>query len=49
MITKAQELVRKYEVPRVYMSIRNLIRCSQLLSWMITFTVPTERGSNGNT
>jgi hypothetical protein len=49
MITKAQELVRKYEVPRVYMSIRNLIRCSQLLSWMITFTVPTERGSDGNT
>lgn len=49
MITKAQELVRKYEIPRVYMSIRNLIRCSLLLSWMINFTVPTERGTDGNT
>ena len=49
MITRAQELVRKYEVPRVYMSIRNLIRCSLLLSWLINFTVPTERGTDGNT
>jgi hypothetical protein len=49
VILAAQELVRLYNVPRVYMSIRNLIRCSTLLSWMINFTVPTQRGSDGNT
>ena len=49
IILAAQKLVRHYDVPRVYMSIRNLIRCSQLLSWMMNFTVPTQRGSDGNT
>jgi hypothetical protein len=47
MIASAQEIVRGYNVPRVFMSIRNLIRCTQLLSWLMSFTVPTERGIDG--
>jgi hypothetical protein len=47
MIIKAQQLVRGYNVPRVFMSIRNLIRCTQLLTWLLTFSVPTERGVDG--
>lgn len=46
-IIAAQELVRKYEVPRAYMSIRNLVRCSLLLSWLINFSVPTKGGADG--
>jgi hypothetical protein len=47
MIVKAQQLVRGYNVPRVFMSIRDLIRCTQLLTWLLTFSVPTERGADG--
>ena len=46
-IARAQGLVRSYQVPRVFMSIRNLIRCSHLLSWLINFNVPTNRGIDG--
>ena len=46
-IANAQELVRSYQVPRVFMSIRNLIRCSHLLFWLINFNVPTNRGNDG--
>lgn len=47
MIVRAQLLVRGYNVPRVFMSIRNLIRCTHLLTFLMTFTVPTERGADG--
>jgi hypothetical protein len=43
MIVEAQNLVKKYEIPRVYMSIRNLIRAVSLLSWLIRFQVATEK------
>lgn len=46
-IVRAQGLVRSYQVPRVFMSIRNLIRCSHLLSWLINFNVPTDRDLHG--
>lgn len=47
IISNAQELVRGYNVPRVFMSIRNLIRCTQLFSWLMNFSVPVERGDDG--
>ena len=46
-ILRAQSLVRSYDVPRVFMSIRNLVRCSHLLCWLINFNVPTSRGVDG--
>ena len=42
MILKAQELVKGYAIPRVHMSIRNLIRATQILTWLMEFKVPTE-------
>jgi hypothetical protein len=44
VIVKAQEIVRSYHdhIPRVYMSIRNLIRAVHMLSWLLQFDVATE-------
>jgi hypothetical protein len=47
MILTAQELVRSYDIPRVYMSIRNFIRVTQLLVWMLRFQVPSEVSPTG--
>ena len=47
LIIAAQNLVKGFHIPRVYMSMRNLIRCTQLLSWYLTFTVPTFVDSHG--
>jgi hypothetical protein len=44
LIVKAQDIVRSYHdhIPRVYMSIRNLIRAVHMLSWLLKFDVATE-------
>ena len=45
MIINAQNLVRSYNIPRVYMSIRNLIRATHLFQSLAdeTFNIPTNR------
>lgn len=41
LVSSAQNIVRNFRIPRLYMSIRNLIRTVQLLDWYLDFQVLT--------
>jgi hypothetical protein len=47
MILTSQQLVRNFKIPIVYMSIRNLIRATELLSFYLHFKVPTAINNRG--
>ena len=48
LITTAQSLVHSYNIPRVYVSIRDLLRAIKIFQWLLTHRVPTERDDSGN-
>eukprot|EP01039_Chlorochromonas_danica_P009047 gene9047-9983_t len=47
MILRAQELVRTFRIHRVHMSMRNLIRATDLLKFYLKFSVPSVMSAQG--
>lgn len=47
MILTAQELVREFRIHRVHMSMRNLIRATDLLKFFLKFSVPSVISDQG--
>eukprot|EP01041_Mallomonas_annulata_P001672 gene1672-3231_t len=48
VIARAQSLVTSYKIPRVFMSIRNLVRVTKIIQWLLNNQVATARDGQGN-